>query len=160
MDALRDAGPSDLGAVRALFLEYATSLGFSLCFQGFDQEVASLPGKYGPPRGVLLLATRDGEPVGCGALRPLNGSDCELKRIYVTPAARGGGLGRRITEALLARAEALSYRRVLLDTIAGKMDSAIALYRSLGFTETGPYTENPVPGALFLEKPLSAGVPR
>lgn len=156
-EELRDAAPVELPAVRALFLEYAESLGFSLCFQGFDREVADLPGAYAPPHGALLLVLRDGAPVGCGALRPLGAGTGELKRIYLRPAARGTGLGRRITEALLSRAASLGHRRVVLDTIVGKMDAAIALYRSLGFSEIAPYTENPVPGALFLGRDLSAG---
>lgn len=154
-DEIRDARAGEIETARSLFLEYAASLGFSLCFQGFDREVAELPGAYAPPRGALLLAFVDGVPAGCGALRPLPGDDAELKRIYVRPAFRGTGLGRRITEALVSRAEASGYGRLLLDTVAGKMDAAIALYRSLGFVEVPPYTANPVPGALCLGRALS-----
>ena len=142
---------AQLEEVRALFLEYAQSLGFSLCFQGFDEELRALPGIYAPPRGRLLLATEDGSPAGCVGLHEWDGPAAEMKRLYVRPAFRGHGLGRTLTEAALSEARALGYRSVRLDTIPSLMQSAIALYRELGFREIPPYRENPIPGALYFE---------
>ena len=140
-----------LEEVRALFLEYAGSLGFSLCFQGFDEELRELPGMYAPPRGRLLLAIEDERPAGCVGLHPWDGEAAEMKRLYVRPAFRGRGLGRILTEAALAEARSIGYRSIRLDTIASLMQSAIALYRDLGFREIPPYRSNPIPGALCLE---------
>lgn len=146
--------PAVVGRARELFLEYAASLGFSLCFQNFDQEIAELPGKYAPPAGRLLLALRGDEALGCVALRALDDNVCEMKRLYVRPAARGLGLGRRLVEQVIAEARAIGYRRMRLDTIQGKMDHAIALYREFGFRETEKYRFNPSPHTLFLELDL------
>ena len=145
-----------IAVVRDLFLEYAQSLGFSLCFQSFDQELASLPGKYAPPRGALLIAEVGRQTAGCVALRALDAEDhiCEMKRLYVCPAFRGLGLGRTLTAAVMARARQLGYTAMRLDTVVGKMDEAIALYRALGFREIAPYTENPIAGALYMELAL------
>jgi ribosomal protein S18 acetylase RimI-like enzyme len=152
--AIREAeSPHDLALVHDLFLEYAASLGFDLAFQGFDREVAELPGAYGPPRGVILLAVDGENAAGCVALRLLDPDTCEMKRLYVRPAFRGTGLGRRLAEAILAEGRSRGYRRMRLDTVPA-MAGAIALYRSLGFREIRPYRENPVPGALFLEREL------
>lgn len=146
MERVAQPGPQ-LEEVRALFLEYARELGFSLCFQGFDTELAGLPGKYGPPRGVLLL-----EPgQGCVGLRELDATTAEMKRLYVRSSARGTGLGRKLALAVLAEARERGYQRVVLDTVKGTMDAAIALYRSLGFREIAPYYQNPLPGAIYLE---------
>ncbi len=146
--------PSHIVVARELFLEYAASLGFSLCFQNFEQEVAELPGKYAPPSGRLLLAMRDEQAVGCVALRALADELCEMKRLYVRPAARGTGLGRQLVERIIAEARAIGYRRMRLDTIQGLMDRAIALYRQFGFRETEPYYSSPNPHTLFLELDL------
>ena len=141
-----------LDEVRALFVEYARGLGFSLCFQGFDEELATLPGMYAPPRGRLLL-----EPgLGCVGLHPLDGRCVELKRLYVRPAARGTGLGRRLAAAAIDAARDLGYERLRLDTVPATMGAAVALYRSLGFAEIAPYRHNPVPGALYFERLLQA----
>jgi len=144
------AGPQ-LEEVRTLFLEYARSLGFSLCFQGFDEELRALPGMYAPPRGRLLLAIEDGDRAGCVGLHEWDGPAAEMKRLYVRPAFRGRGLGRTLTEAALAEARTLGYRSIRLDTIPSLMQSAIALYRELGFREIPPYRQNPIPGALYFE---------
>jgi ribosomal protein S18 acetylase RimI-like enzyme len=149
--------PVQLRDVRALFLEYASSLGFDLRFQDFDREVASLPGEYAPPRGALLLAQVEGRTLGCVALRALDDQTCEMKRLYVRPEARGRGLGRLLCEALIADAQAAGYARMKLDTVP-QMAGAIALYQALGFVPTEPYRYNPLPGALFMELVLESRV--
>jgi ribosomal protein S18 acetylase RimI-like enzyme len=149
------AGPADVEAARALFVEYGDSLGVDLSFQDFEREVAELPSGYGPPTGALLLALADGKPVGCVAVRGLEPGVCELKRLYVRPDARGHGLGRSLTEAAIAAARTLGYRRMRLDTLP-TMATAYALYRELGFREIEPYRFNPVAGTRFLELALIA----
>ena len=148
--AIARATAADLPEVRRLFEEYAASIGFSLDFQGFDEEVASLPGRYAPPTGALLLA----RGAGCVALRTLDADACEMKRLYVRPAFRGSGLGRRLVEAILDEARALGFASIKLDTVPS-MGSAIALYESLGFRDVPPYTKNPIAGTRFLELTLS-----
>jgi putative acetyltransferase len=143
----------DLADARTLFLEYAAGLGFSLCFQGFERELAELPGAYAPPGGTLLLARDGRELAGCVALRTLSDGAGEMKRLYVRDAFRGNGLGRRLGNEVLAAADAIGYDRVRLDTLPA-MTAAIPLYRSLGFVEIPPYTDNPVAGAMFMEKAL------
>jgi ribosomal protein S18 acetylase RimI-like enzyme len=137
--------------VRALFLEYANSLGFSLCFQGFDKELASLPGDYAPPDGRLLLAQQDGEVAGCVALHRLTEQICEMKRLYVRPQFRAKGLGRSLCERVLSRARDIGYRQVRLDTVEPVMREAVAMYRQVGFREIPPYRTNPIAGALYME---------
>ena len=144
---------SERDDVRALLREYAASLPFELDFQDFDRELAGLPGAYAPPRGALLVARLDGRVAGCVALRPSTGDVCEMKRLFVRPAARGAGLGRRLAAAIVAEARRLGYARMRLDTTPG-METAQALYEELGFRETAPYTHNPVPGTRFLELEL------
>ena len=145
---------SQLLEVRELFLEYAQSLGFSLCFQGFDQELANLPGIYAPPTGRLLLATIDEQSAGCAGLHKLEDEVCEMKRLYVRPSWRGFGLGRALAEIIIDEAGKLGYRKMRLDTITGKMDNAIRLYRQLGFKEIAPYQPTPIPEALYMELEL------
>ena len=169
----------DLDLVRALFREYAAGLGVDLCFQGFEDELASLPGKYAPPLGILLLAGAPGDAVGCAALRPIElearqppqpGSDSnltpvsmagafvppvgEVKRLYVQPRARGTGTGRALATAIVDAARAIGYRTLCLDTL-GRMSEARALYESLGFRPCAKYYDNPLDDAVYYSLPLA-----
>jgi putative acetyltransferase len=135
---------------RKLFREYADSLGFDLCFQNFETELAELPGDYTPPDGRLYLAFEEAQPAGCIALRKLSDYDCEMKRFYVCPLFRGKGVGKRLATLMIAEAKAMGYKRMLLDTVP-QMKRAIVLYQALGFKPVPPYRHNPVPGAAFME---------
>ena len=146
--------PAQIAQVRELFLEYAQSLGFSLCFQNFDQELAGLPGDYAPPGGRLLLAQFHGELAGCVALHKFDGEICEMKRLYLRPKFRGKKLGRVLAEAVIAEARQIGYRRMRLDTVGPVMQDAVAMYRKLGFREIAPYRANPMAGTLYLELTL------
>ena len=141
--------PRDLVEVTGLFREYAESLGVDLGFQDFEAEVAALPGKYEPPAGRLLLAWRGTDAIGCVALRPVAGSDCEMKRLYVRPDSRGGRLGRRLAQRICEEAREAGYSRICLDTLP-TMGPAQKLYESLGFKPIEPYVFNPIPGTRFL----------
>jgi putative acetyltransferase len=148
----------DIAATRALFLDYQASLDVDLCFQGFEDEVANLPGEYAEPLGGLWLAWVDGLPAGCCGLRPLVNSDhlnaCEMKRLYVRPAFRGFGLGRQLVEQTMMHARIAGYATILLDTLSD-METARALYQEAGFVEVAPYYHNPIPGAHYLMADLT-----
>jgi putative acetyltransferase len=146
--------PAHFAQARELFLEYAQSLGFSLCFQNFDKELAGLPGDYAPPAGRLLLTEYEGELAGCVALHPLGSGICEMKRLYLRPQFRGKGLGRALATRIIAEARQIGYRRMRLDTVEPVMKDAVAMYRRLGFKEIAPYRTNPMAGAMYMELQL------
>jgi GNAT superfamily N-acetyltransferase len=150
---LQHATAADLPEVRRLLEEYAASIGFSLCFQGFDRELDQLPGAYAPPTGRLLLARVGSTAAGCVALRKLGDDTCEMKRLFVRPGMREVGIGRRLAAAIVDAARAAGYRTMKLDAVPA-MQRALSIYASLGFRDTAPYTENPIPGARFLELQL------
>ena len=154
---IREAsGEKDIKTVRKLFVEYGESLGFDLCFQDFDDELAGLPGEYAPPDGRILLAEEGGRAIGCVALRDLGEGTCEMKRLYVRPGFRGAGTGRELAESIVAIARDRGYGRMRLDTLAS-MAAANGLYRSMGFVETEPYRFNPLESAVYLELALAGG---
>ncbi len=140
----------DLNEIKELFGAYASSLGISLDFQGFDQELANLPGDYSPPDGSLLIAHWEGEVAGCVALRKFANGICEMKRLFTKPQFRDLGIGRALCEAIIVRARRIGYERMRLDTLPS-METARTLYASLGFTEIVPYRYNPIEGAHFME---------
>ena len=145
---------ADIQTIRELFLEYAEWLQIDLCFQGFAEELATLPGAYAPPEGRLLLAEH-GAVAGCVGLRRLSvdatGTACELKRLWVRSDFRGRQVGRALAESALASAREIGYRQMKLDTVPAIMPAAVALYRELGFTDCAPYYENQIQGALYME---------
>lgn len=145
----------DLAATVALFRAYAASLAVDLAYQDFEAELATMPGRYARPAGELLLAREDGgAPIGCVALRALESPGiCEMKRLYVAPAGRGTGLGRRLVDAILGVAERIGHREVRLDTLPS-MTAALALYGAFGFEPTEAYYATPVAGTVFLRRRL------
>jgi len=140
---------TDLDTIRELFREYERHIGVDLCFQGFAAELASLPGEYAAPTGLLLLASSDGEAAGCVAVRRWASDACEMKRLYVRPAFQGAGIGRGLAEEVLAWARQQGHARVLLDTLPS-MRTAQGLYERLGFRDVEPYRANPVAGARYM----------
>ena len=153
---IRDARPSDMDAVRDLLRAYARALDFQICFQGFEAELAAMPGPCAPPDGALLVVETGGRIVGTVALRPLGGDAAEMKRLYVTPEARGLGAGRALAEAAIDRARALGHARVVLDTVGATMKTAEALYRRMGFAPIPAYTETAHPEVAYYGKELTA----
>jgi ribosomal protein S18 acetylase RimI-like enzyme len=145
---------ADMAAARRLIQAYADWLAVDLCFQGFDAELAALPGAYAPPQGRLLLAKTSGEVVGCVGLRPLEPGICEMKRLWVEPGWGGYGIGRALAQAVIDAARAIGYRRMRLDTLPERMPAAQGLYRGLGFQEIPAYYDNPLDGVVMLELEL------
>lgn len=143
-----------MATIRALFQEYAAWLQVDLCFQKFAEELASLPGHYAPPNGRLFLATSNAEPAGCVALRPAGDGVCEMKRLYVRPAFRGQGLGKRLAERIIADARSIGYSKMVLDTLPF-MKSATQLYQALGFKQRVAYYDTPLQETIFMELQLS-----
>jgi len=154
VDIAPATGPADIEEIRVLFLEYARSLGVDLAFQGFEDELAGLPGAYAPPDGRLLLARLGETVVGGVGLRPFAPGICEMKRLYVRPAHRALKAGRALAEAVIAEARAIGYRAMRLDTLPG-MEAAQALYAALGFRDIPPYYENPIAGTRYCELDLT-----
>jgi ribosomal protein S18 acetylase RimI-like enzyme len=146
--------PAQIGQARELFLEYAQSLGFSLCFQNFEKELAELPGDYAPPAGRLLLAEFETQLAACVALHKLDSGICEMKRLYLRPQFRGKGIGRAMADRIIAEARQIGYQRMRLDTVEPVMKDAVAMYRKLGFKEIAPYCSNPMAGAIYMELTL------
>jgi ribosomal protein S18 acetylase RimI-like enzyme len=153
LDEARTA--AEIDQARRLFRAYADWLEVDLCFQGFEQELASLPGRYAQPDGRLLLAMVGAEAIGGVGLRPLEPGICEMKRLWVEPGFGGRGLGRALAERIIADARAIGYAKMRLDTFPAKMQAAQYLYQSLGFREIAPYYHNPFEGVVMLELELS-----
>jgi carbonic anhydrase len=149
IEVIEDASGEDLAPAAELIREYAATLGIDLSFQKLELELGSLGEVYRPPGGSLILARDGNRYAGCVALREFKGADCEMKRLYVRQEFRGSGTGRTLVEAAIAKARALGYQRIVLDTLPGMM-AALSLYRSLGFEDTEPYYPNPVTGARYM----------
>lgn len=144
----------DVVTVREMFREYEDKMGLDLCFQGFEAELASLPGNYAEPNGRLLIATSDGQVAGCVALKKVDQETCEMKRLYVREEFRGQGIGMALIERLIKDSREIGYKRLRLDTFPPIMGKAVELYRSYGFREIDPYTTDPHPDLLFMELTL------
>lgn len=144
---------AEMESIRQLFVAYVQSLETDLAFQNFQEELATLPGKYAPPRGALFLALVEGKAAGCIALRPMEDKICEMKRLYVDPEYRHLGLGKQLVEKILDEGQKLGYNCIRLDTLTS-MTAALALYRAQGFQEIPPYTYNPLDGASYMERRL------
>ena len=152
-DIVEAVTPDQIQTIRDLFRQYERFLQVDLCFQHFEAELAGLPGKYAPPQGALLLALVDGQAVGCVAMRPLEKSTCEMKRLYVRPAHLGEGIGKQLALSIIDRARDAGYSRMRLDTLE-KLKPALGLYDQLGFRSCPAYYKNPLPGVVYLELPL------
>ncbi len=155
MEIIPAETPEQLSRVRYLFSRYEQFLGVDLCFQEFEAELASLPGKYAPPDGRLVLATEGGQAAGCVAIRKIDDGVCEMKRLYVRPEFRSCGLGRRLAREMIRHAVEAGYAAMRLDTL-DRLAEAMSLYESLGFRRTEPYYDNPLDGVVFWELPLTA----
>ena len=148
--------PNDIKIAKEMFREYQEWLGVDLCFQDFENELATLPGKYAPPLGEIYIARQNDDVAGVVAIRPVGEPDagrCEMKRLYVREAFRGRGLGRILAELVVSYAADAKYQVMVLDTLP-HLEAAIKMYRTMGFDETAPYYENPLPGVVYMEKIL------
>jgi putative acetyltransferase len=154
MNLLEAHTPEDLETVRTLFREYEQFLGVDLCFQGFAEELATLPGRYAPPSGRLLLAMEGTDAAGCVALRPLEDGVCEMKRLFVRPAYRGQGLGQHLAQRIIQEATTVGYTVMRLDTL-DTLERAVRIYETLGFQRCAPYYANPLPSVVYWERTLS-----
>jgi ribosomal protein S18 acetylase RimI-like enzyme len=159
MEIKRAQTDNEMAEVRRLFRAYESALGVDLTFQGFDQELASLPGKYAPPTGDLLVGRVQGRILGCVAVRRLESDICEMKRLYVRPEGRGAGLGRRLAQRIIVAARSLGYASMRLDTL-DRLTGAMRLYESLGFRRIDPYYGNPLPGVVYWELDLKPAGPQ
>lgn len=146
-------GDQDILIAADLFREYQTWLDVDLCFQDFEAELADVAGMYAAPKGIIYIASAKGEDVGVGALRPISDTRSEMKRVYVRESVRGLGIGKRIIDLLIAKASEIGYTSMVLDTLP-KLQTAQAIYKSLGFKEIPPYYKNPLPGVVYFEKTL------
>jgi len=155
LNIIQAGGEVEIEQARQLFREYAAALGISLCFQNFAEELDGLPGNYAPPAGRLLLGDKDGQLAGCVALRKIEDTVCEMKRLYVRPEFRGSQFGRVLAEKVIEEARQLGYERMRLDTLPPLMPRAVALYRALGFREIEPYCHNPNDEVLYMELKLA-----
>lgn len=142
-----------LEIIRELFREYENFLGFHLCFQEFEKEMAGLPGKYAPPDGRLIIAEYDSRVAGCIALKKIGEGVCEMKRLYVRPNFRGLKIGRKLAKKIIADAKAIGYKKIRLDTLK-RLRGALNLYRSMGFTQIQPYVYNPLEDVVYMELEL------
>jgi len=154
MNIIHVQTPQHIEETRRLFREYEQFLGVDLCFQGFEAELAGLPGRYGPPTGALLMALDGEHAAGCVALREIGQGICEMKRLYVRPAYRGLDLGRQLARSIIGQAISLGYSLMRLDTL-DTLRQAMGLYEALGFTRTAPYYDNPLPGVVYWERALT-----
>lgn len=152
---VRAQTPAQIDEVRRLFREYERFLDVDLCFQSFEEELAGLPGKYGRPDGVLLMAMDGRQAAGCVALRKIEDGICEMKRLYLRPQYRGRGLGRLLAERIVSEAAALGYGIMRLDTL-DKLKEGMGLYGAMGFRRREPYYGNPLPGVVYWELDLGS----
>lgn len=153
MQIIEAKSDKQIETTRQLFREYQEFLGEDLCFQGFEEELASLPGKYADPNGAIFLVEHEGDFIGCVAVRPLEGSTCEMKRLYVQPQAQGLKAGRLLAEIVIEKARELGYEKMQLDTLQ-RLEKAISLYQKLGFKKISSYYANPLDEVVYLELDL------
>jgi putative acetyltransferase len=153
MQIISAESAAQLSIIRTIFREYEQFLNVDLCFQGFEEELANLPGKYAPPSGALFLAVEDNSVAGCVAVRGLESDICEMKRLYTRPSYRSKGLGRQLAQKIILQAQELGYELMRLDTLE-ILTEAMSLYQSLGFKKTGAYYHNPLENVIYWELPL------
>ena len=154
INIIETTSDAEIDAARRIFREYESWLGLDLCFQGFEEELAGLPGKYSSPDGRLFLAYSEEDLAGCAALRKIDPGVCEMKRLFVRDQFRRFGIGRLLIDRLLTAARDIGYRAMRLDTYPAKMGKAVGLYRQYGFIEIPAYYHNPYEGVLFMELQL------